>query len=260
MRNIWTVFSRELRSYFSSPIAYVVLTVFLLLFGLFFYPMLAGFVQWSFQIMQQAQMYRQMPPPVNINEMIIRNLLHNMAIVSIFMVPFITMRLIAEERKQGTLELLMTSPITPIQWILGKYFAGLALFIIMIIPTFLLLLLLFLYGNPEFWPIVSGYLGFILIGSTFLAIGIFVSSLTESQIIAGVVGVLLALGFWVLDWMAVSSYGMADKILSYLSMVSHFDDFSKGVINTKDIAFYLSFIVFGIFLTYRSIESIRWRM
>jgi len=260
MKNIFAVFTRELRSYFTSPIAYVIFTVFLGLSGFFFYAILSRYVQYAFQIMQQAQMYQYAPPVMNINDMMLRGLFHNMAIISVFIVPLITMRLISEEKKEGTLELLETSPILPIHWILGKYFASYVLFIVMFIPSFILMSLLFVFGNPEFLPIVAGYMGMFLMGGAFLSIGILISSFTENQIIAGAISFFVFLLLWVIDWMGSAGSGIMNQVLSYLSMVDHFDNIVKGVIDSKDIIFFLSFIFFGIYLTYRSVESIRWRV
>ncbi len=257
MKNIYSIFIRELKSYFISPIAYVILTVFLLLSGYFFYTVLSWFLQYSIQM--QANPYGQ-PPPVNVNLMMMRPLFLNMAIIAVFMIPMITMRLIAEEKKTGTLELLMTSPITPMQWILGKYLSGFILYASMITLSFIPIFLLFLFGNPEFWPVISGYIGLLFLGGAFLSLGLIVSSLTENQIIAATVSFFLFLLLWVIDWIADSlSYTMG-SVIKYLSIVSHFDDFAKGIIDTSNIVFFLSFIIFGIFLTYRSIDSIRWRI
>ena len=259
MKNIYSIFSREMKSYFISPVAYVILTVFLLLTGWFFYFYLSSFIQYTMQVMQQAAYYR-VQPKINVNAMMIRGIFHTMALIAVFIVPMITMRLVAEEKKNGTIELLMTSPIKPIEWILGKYFAGFTLYVIMITAAFIPIFMLYLFGDPEFWPIISGYLGLILMGGAFVSLGILVSSFTENQIIAAAISFFLFLFLWVIDAVADSmSYAMG-SILKYLSIIGHFDDFSKGIIDTGSIVFFLSFIVFGIFLTYRSIDSIRWRM
>lgn len=246
-------------TYFSSPIAYVILTVFLLLMGYFFYTILSFFMQYTFQMSQQAAYYGT-KMNINVNEMMIRQLFGNMAIIAVFMIPMITMRLIAEEKKTGTLELLMTSPITPLQWILGKYLAGFVLYGAMISFAFIPIFLLFLFGNPEFWPIITGYVGLLLLGGAFLSLGLLISSFTENQIISAAVSFFIFLLLWVIDWIADSLGYMWGSVVKYLSIVGHFDDFSKGVVDTNSIIFFLSFIIFGIFLTYRSIDSIRWRM
>jgi len=173
--------------------------------------------------------------------------------------PAITMRLFSEEKKSGTIELLLTSPITQFQTILGKYLAGFSLFASMILLTVPFMIILFVYGNPEFAPIVTGYLGILLFGGSFVAIGLLISSLTENQIISAIAtfGVLLML--WVIDWMAAYSGPTMGAFFSYISVIDHLDNFAKGVLESQDIIFYLSVVTAGLFLTYSSMESLRWR-
>jgi len=259
VRNIIAITYRELRSYFISPIAYFVIAVFLLITGYFFYAMLSNFVDYAFRVNMQAQYYRQSPPPLNVNMMVIRPLFHNISIIIIFMLPLITMKLFAEEKKVGTFELLCTSPITQTEIILGKFFGGLGLFFAMLIPTALYMVFIFIYGNPQLAPILSGYLGLLFLGGSFIAIGMLISSMTENQIIAAAVSFGVFLLLWVLNWITGFASGNLMHILSYLSLLNHFDDFAKGVFDTKSCVFYLSFIIFGIYLTYRYLESVRWR-
>lgn len=259
MRNIYSIFKKELISYFNSPIAYVVLTVFLLLTGYFFISILSFFIQYTLQSYQSSMQYG-MQQNINVNMMMLRPYFHNLVIIIIFMIPIITMRLVAEEKKTGTMELLMTSPITPIQWILGKYFAGFGLFFIMITFSFIPVFLLFIFGNPEFWPVMTGYLGLLLVGGALISVGLVVSSLTENQIIAAAVTFSLCLILLVIDWLANFLSYAPGLVLKNLSIISRFDEFTKGVFDTKHFVFFVSFIIFGIFLTYRSIDSIRWRM
>ncbi|MFC1726246.1 ABC transporter permease subunit [candidate division KSB1 bacterium] len=259
MRRVTAVAYRELKSYFVSPIAYFVIAIFLLITGYFFYALLSNFVDYTFSSSAQAQYYRTAPPKVNVNMMVIRPLFHNISIVVIFMLPLITMKLFAEEKKQGTIELLLTSPITQLEIILGKYLAAFLLYSAMLLPTVLYMVMLFVYGNPQFTPVLTGYLGLLLLGGSFIAIGILISSLTENQIIAAAVSFGIFLLLWVLSWIAGMASGNLMEILSYVSIINHFDDFAKGVFDTKSLVFYLSFIIFGIYLTFRSIESMRWR-
>lgn len=259
MKNILTIFRREMHSYFTSPIAYVVLAVFLSVAGYFYYAILSRFIMITIQMFQQSQMYQQAPPKINVNLYMIAPLLQNLSVITIFIAPLITMRLISEEKKQGTIELLMTSPIEPWQWIIGKYLASISLYAVMILPPFLLVLALKLFGNPEFWPVISGFLGLALMGGSFLAMGLLISSLTENQIVAGVISFGAFLLLWVLDWIADAG-GSLGKVISSISVLQHYYDFSKGIIDVGNILFYLSFIIFSIYLTYRSIDSIRWRV
>ncbi len=259
MSNVLAMFQKEMRTYFTSPIAYALGVVFLLISGYFFYGILSSFVDFAMRAAFQAQYYRMPVPTLNVNEMAIRPLFQNLSIILIFMLPMITMRLLSEEKRSGTIELLYTSPITKIQTILGKYLAALALYIIMILLTMAHLAFFFIYGNPEPGPVISAYLGVLLMGAAFLSIGLLISSLTENQIIAAVVGFGVFLLLWAIGWLSSFVAPGLGKILSYLSIFEHFDDFAKGVIDTRDIVFYLSFIFFGLYLTYRSLESSRWR-
>lgn len=259
MRNILTIFRKELNSYFRSPIAYFMLFVFALIFGYFFYTVLSLFLLQSLTQAQYAQMYEQSMPPLNVNEMVIRPLLLNTSVISLFLAPMITMRLFAEEKKTGTIELLMTSPITDIQLVLGKFFSALFLYAVMLALTMLYLTVLFRYGNPDFRPLVAGYLGQFLLGACFVSIGLMFSTFTRNQLIAGSLTFFVLLLLWVIEWSGQYSGGAWSQIASYLSLTSHIENFSKGVIDLKDTVYYLSVIALGLFFSVRSVESVRWR-
>ncbi|MCP4725943.1 MAG: ABC transporter permease subunit [bacterium] len=260
MKNIIALFLREFKSYFISPIAYVVLTMFLIITGYFFYANLSVFLDYMTNMMAQAQYYRQLPPPVDVNDYVIMPLFHNFSIVLLFMLPMITMRLFAEEKKTMTIELLMTSPLTTVQTVLGKYFAALALFIVMLLPTVIYFIIIGIYGNPELYPILTSYLGLFFLGASLMGIGLLISSLTENQIIAAAVTFGIYLLLWTIGWMASFAGPKFAAVINYLSIINHFNDFTRGVFDTKHILFYLSFAFFGLYLTYRSVESIRWRV
>jgi ABC-2 type transport system permease protein len=255
MSNILAIAHRELRSYFVSPIAYVVVGLFALLYGYFYIASLAFMVQFS----SQAGMFGGGPQTININEFMVRPLLSNTAIILLFILPFLTARAYAEEKRSGTIELLLTSPLRDMEIILGKFLGALALFLLMLAVTAVHMGILFWYGEPELGSILSGYLGLALMGGSFIALGLLVSSATRNQVVAGVGTFSLLLLFWVLSWMSDSAGPTAGAILSYLSILEHFDDFSKGVIDTGHVAYYLSFIAFGLFLTAKSVDSERWR-
>jgi ABC-2 type transport system permease protein len=178
----------------------------------------------------------------------------------LFLTPMLTMGVYSEERKRGTMELLMTSPLTDTQIVLGKFLASLTLLIIMLVPTFFYNAYVFLHSEPAApWRILfTAYLGIFLLGAALLALGSFFSSLTESQIIASIVtfgGILL---LWVVDYGTPGTGGVA-AVLQYVSIFRHFDDFTRGVIDTTGLIFYASFIFLGLFLTVRSLDSMRWR-
>ena len=254
MRNGWTIYRRELKSYFASPIAYLLMVVFSLIFGYFFYVATAIFVSRG---MESQMMGRSMP--MDVNEWVIRPLLMNVSVIALFMIPMISMRLFAEEKRSGTIELLMTSPIRDVEILLGKWFAALTMFATVLALSGINLGFLFAYGKPDWRPILIGYLGLLLQGGALLALGTLISTMTKNQIVAGGGTFAVCLLLWILDW--VSSYETAAwaKVLSYLSVVTHYEPFSKGVLDSRDVIFYLSVIFLGLFLTARSMESSRWR-
>jgi ABC-2 type transport system permease protein len=259
MRNICAIYRKEMRSYFISPIAYVILAFFIAISGYFFYGLLVQFLEFSMRSMLQAQYYKMAPPKVNVNEMVIRPLFLNLSIIILFFLPAITMRLFSEEKKSGTIELLLTSPVTQFQTIIGKFLAGLSLYASMVLLTIPFIAILFIYGNPELGPVLTAYLGLLLFGASFVAIGLLISSLTENQIISAIstFGVLLML--WIIDWMAAYTGPTLGAFFNYISVIDHLENFARGVIDSQDVIFYLSIMVFGLFLTYSSMESLRWR-
>jgi ABC-2 type transport system permease protein len=255
MRNIRSITKKELGTYFSSPIAYVVIFGFQLLFGFFFYNLIWWFNAQAMQMAQNPNYYQQ----ANINQMVYSPLFHNMSIILILVVPLLTMRLLAEEKKTGSEELLFTSPVSVGQIILGKYLASLIVLAAMLGLTALLSVFAFAYGNPELAPWLIGYLGLFLMGATFLAIGLFFSSMTDNQIVAGFLTFCVLLLFLVLNWVTASGAGTWQSILGYLSFSQHFEDMTRGILDTKDVVYYLSFSFFGLFLTHAVIQSRRWR-
>ena len=251
MRNLWALIRKEFKAYFASPIAYVVLAVFLILTGYFFFGLTAAF---NIQSMHYSRYQGGSGGTLNVNEMVIRPLLYNMSIILLLMIPMFTMRMYAEEKKEGTLELLLTSPLTHTQLILGKFFSGLSIFMLMIGLTFILPVILFIFGTPDLGPILTGYLGIILMGAAYISVGCMASSLTENQIIAAVItfGILLLL--WVIGWAKHFLGPELGAMFAYLSIIEHFEDFAKGIIDSKHVVYYLSFIFFNLFLTRQSIE------
>jgi ABC-2 type transport system permease protein len=254
MRNIMAIADKELRSYFASPIAYIMIGLFSLLFGWFFYVFLMAFVQQSEQMMQFGG-----GGSANVNQMMIRGLFQNTAVIILFVMPMITMRTYSEEKRSGTIELLLTSPVTDLQIILGKFIGALGLYAAMLVVTMLYMAILFRIGNPEWRPVVAGYLGLFLLGGCFISVGLLISSLTKNQIVAGVVTFAVFLMLWIINWSADQSGPVMRAVLNHLSIIDHFDDFARGIIDTKHVVYYLSFITFGLFLTAKSVDSERWR-
>jgi len=255
MGNILAIAHKELRAYFASPIAWVILGLFALLFGWFFYAFLVLFVRQSMQVGQMGMGQQT----VNVNLYMIRPLLQNATVIMLFVLPMITMRTYSEEKRSGTMELLLTSPVTDLQIIVGKFLGAMALYVAMLLVTALYVSLLFFYGSPEWRPVLTGYLGLLLLGGCFVSVGLLVSSMTRNQIVAGMATFGVFLMLWVISWIADFSGPMTRTVVSYLSITEHFDDFAKGIIDTKHLVYYLSFITFGLFLTAKAVDSERWR-
>jgi ABC-2 type transport system permease protein len=253
VRNILAIAEKELRSYFASPIAYVIIGLFSLLFGYFFMAYLTIFVQRSTQQMFGGG------GAMNINQELVRGVLLNSAVIVLFVMPMITMRTYSEEKRSGTIELLLTSPLTDFQIIMGKFLGALGLYAAMLLVTMLYMGILFIYGNPEWRPIAAGYLGLLLMGGCFISVGLFISSVTKNQIVAGFLTFAVFLMLWVINWMADQAGPTTREVLTYLSITEHFDDFARGVIDTKHVVYYLTFITFGLFLTAKSVDMERWR-
>ena len=243
MRNIAAIAGKEMRAYFASPIGYVLIGLFSLLFGYFFYVYLMIFNQQSQQAMQFGQ-----PGGANINQMMIRGLFQNAAVIILFVMPMITMRTYSEEKRSGTIELLLTSPVTDLEIILGKFFGSLALYAAMLLVTVLYMVMLFKISNPEWRPIVAGYLGLLLMGSCFLSTGLFISSLTRNQIVAGFLTFATFLLLWIVNWIGESSGPTTQAVVSYLSITEHLDDFVRGIIDTKHVVYSLTFFFSDFFL------------
>ena len=196
---------------------------------------------------------------MNINEQLIRPVFQYSMVVFLIVLPMITMRTYSEEKRSGTMELLLTSPITDFQIIMGKFLGALSLYAIMLAVTLIHMGILFIYGSPEWKPLLTAYLGLLLLGGCFISLGLFISSLTKNQVIAFMATFSVFLFLWVINWIGSFVGPTAAAITSYLSIVDHYDDFAKGVLDTTHLIYYLSFITFGLFLTAKSVDSERWR-
>jgi len=252
MRNVLAIAHKELRSYFSSPMAYIIIGFFALPFGVFFYLYLDMFVRQGLQMAETGG-------TMNVNQQVIRYVLQNASVIILFIMPMITMRTYSEEKRSGTIELLLTSPVSDVEIILGKFFGALGLYVAMLLVTLLYIAILFVYGNPEWRPLVAAYLGLLLMGGAFISIGLFISSTTNNQIVAGIISFIVFLMLWIVGWFADTAGPMVGGIARYMSITEHFDDFSKGIIDTQHVIYYLSLITFGLFLAAKSVDSERWR-
>jgi ABC-2 type transport system permease protein len=237
MRTVQAVAWKEIQVYFGNPMAYIVGLIFLAVTGFFFVLDLGN------------------PFP----EASLSNFYQGATIILILLAPALTMRLLAEEQKLGTIELLLTSPVRDWEIIIGKYLASLVFLLSMVMLTVYYPLLLFVFADPDPGPIYSGYLGLVLYGSAALSIGILTSTLTSNQIVAFVVaaGVLLLLFF--ADTGASAVGGFWATLVNEIGLRSHFTDFDRGVIDTKHVFYYLSVTAFFLFLSIRALESRRWR-
>lgn len=235
MRNILSIYKKELKSYFNSPIAYIVITVFLLISGWFFAT--------NFFLMGQAT---------------VRTALSVIPLIFIFFIPAISMRTIAEEKKAGTIELLVTMPTKDEEIVLGKFFAALTLIGIALLFTLIYAFTASLLGNLDEGPTFAGYLGLLLLGGVYLSIGIFASSLSENQIIAFIIGIAIIFVFFMLDKVLIFMPGPVVSILEYLSVDYHFNSIARGVIDTRDLIYYASLIMLALALAVRSLESRKW--
>jgi ABC-2 type transport system permease protein len=282
MRNVLAIARREIRTYFTSPLAYVVIGVFLFLCGVFFFSYLRGFSDLCLRFSNNPY-YSQM---LNVNDMVIRPVFNVIGIIFLLMIPVVTMRLLAEERKSGTAELLFTCPVTTGQVVLGKYLGAAFLLIVMISGTLaypLLMVTMRSAAGPDIMPTLVGYLGVLLMGLAFLGVGLLISATTENQIVAavGAFGALLFL--YIIDFLARTvtttlasmmntvTFGLWERaglglggptlgdLLAKLSLTDHFQDFRKGLLDTEHVVFYLSVVFLSLFLTQRVVESQKWR-
>jgi ABC-2 type transport system permease protein len=257
-RNIGLIFKKDLKSYFNSFIAYAVIAIFLATTGYLFFNLLASFSVLSFQA-QANPMVAKHYNLLNVNETVVRPLLGNISIVMLLMLPLLTMKLLADEKKSGTMELLLTYPVRDAEVVLGKFLACVTVFAAMLLSTISYPLLLVNLGTPEVLPMVTGYVGLFLLGAAFISLGIFTSSLTENQIIAGSLSIGILFCFWLMSYSTMFVSPGIGQVISYLAINEHLESLAKGVVDTEDIIYFLVFTILFLFLTLRSLESKRWR-
>ncbi|MGH9416186.1 MAG: ABC transporter permease [Terriglobales bacterium] len=248
MSGMFAIMRKEWKTYFITPSAYVVLALFALISAYFFYSMLAVFVVQSLGGGEFGG------GNLNVNVQVLSPLAFDIGITLLFLLPMITMRLYAEESRSGTMELLKTAPIRRMDIILGKFFAALGLLVIMLIIAGFYVAVVAHYGKPDLLSAGASFLGLLLLGGAFLSLGLLISSFTKNQIVAGVITFVLFLLLWVADWVTAYGSGAASHVMAYLSVTGHLQSFTQGVIDLKDVIFYLSLIVAGLFLTARRME------
>jgi ABC-2 type transport system permease protein len=260
MQNAIAIAKKELNIYFATPIAYVMFTLFVVIGSYFFLRLLGAYEQASLAYMRFNA--PEMMNRLNFQDAIFRNLFGNLGVILIFVIPFLTMRLIAEEKRQKTIELLYTTPVTPAQIVWGKYLASLTILVCALGLTLTYPLLVQLVAKDangvEWRSVMLGYLGLFLMGAAYMAIGLFISSLTESQVVAALITFVVLLMTWIIGWTAGEAEGWVRDFVTYLASVSHLDSFSKGTVDLKDIVYFLSLITLGLFATHRAVEAHRW--
>ena len=258
MRNFLFILAKEFRSYFNSPIALVTISIFTVLTGYYFYNIFASFGTLSFQA-QTDPMIANRYGALNVTEFVIRPFIGTLSMVMLIMLPMLTMRSFSEEKKTGTIELLLTYPVKDMEVIFGKFAGCMGIFSIMLMLSFACVLLVEYFGEPEWGVIATGYLGLLFMGSAFISLGVFMSSITENQIVAAVLTFACLLIFSLINYSIGFVGETMAKILEYLSFNYHMRNFVKGVIDTSDATYYLLFTVFFLFTSMRSLESKRWR-
>jgi len=259
MKSVFWIAKREIGSFFYSPIFYVVTTVFLVLYSFLFFAILSDFSQSSMEAAAQAEAIQKAGYSINANELVIVPSLGNMSVILLFIIPLITMRSFAEEKKNKTFSLLLSSPVHLSAIVAGKFLACLTVVAFMILLSSYSIGFLVVVGQPEMGPIISGYLGVLLMMGCYVAMGVFASSLTDNQIVAAVIGFGLALLMWLLALPAQSTDAGIGMVLEYFSLRSHLESFLKGVPDSSDIVYYLSFMAFILLITHQVLDSRRWR-
>jgi ABC-2 type transport system permease protein len=260
MRNSIAIAKKELNIYFATPIAYVMFTLFVLIGSYFFWSLVGRYEQISLMYMRFNS--PEMVNRLNFQDAIFGPLFGNLAVILIFLMPLLTMRLIAEEKSSRTIELLYTSPLAPRDIVFGKFLGALcvvtcALLLTLIYPGIVQLIAKDTAG-VEWRTVLLGYLGIWLLGAAYLALGMFFSALTDSQAIAALLGFVLALLTWIIGWAAGQAEGTAREIVSYLAATGHLEAFGRGTLELKDIIYFLTLIILGLFATHRAVEAHRW--
>jgi len=268
MRLIWAnivaIYRKELQSYFASPLAYGIAGIFWLLSGFFFVIILLGpqgYISLAAQADLQSQQIGVPAPPIDVAYEFLRAFLGIMGSLALFVLPILSMGLYAEERKRGTLELLATSPVTNWAVAVGKLLGVLTFFIAMILPLLAYQAIALSASNPPVPPAVPllGHLGLILLAASVLSLGMFISSLTDSTLLAAVLTFALVLFLWVIDTVARAFSGSMGEALGHLSLLRHFNNLVQGIFDTGSIVVFASYIFLGIFLTAQSIDALRFQ-
>ncbi len=255
MRNIAALSGKDLRLYFASPIFYVVAAVFLAISDYLFYAQTRFYASASAQMMR----FQGNLPQINLHNAVFVPTFMNMGVILLLMMPLLTMRLFAEERRTRTYELLFTSPLTPTEMVLGKFCAAAGIYLLLLALTLHLPLGLAMIAQVAWKPLAVAYLGLALLGGMFLALGLFASALTENQMVAAVISFGILIGLWLVGAGSPDTDTVAGEVIRYFSILAHLDNLVKGLIDTRDVVYFLSMMFLGLFLAHRALESQRWK-
>ena len=253
MKPIFAIAQRETAAYFSSPIGWICLVLFTLLSGLFFSIMIVG------TAIQAAEM-GGMGGEENLTEMIVQGMFGNLSVVALLLMPALTMGLIAQDRRDRSIELLLTSPISSLAIVLGKFLGGLGFAAVMVATTAYIPAVLYWLGDPDSGVMISNYVGFLVLMAVFVAVGLFTSSLTDNQLVALALGFTINLTVWIIGWLGqILPVDKGKAVVEHLALLNHFEEFSKGVLHTRDAVYFVTVILFLLFATTQRVEALRWR-
>jgi ABC-2 type transport system permease protein len=254
MRGLLALFRREFSLYFISPVGYVILSLFLFAVGLTWYGSLTQFVEFA----RRAGAGLGSSTEVDLHRQLMAPFFFNLSVVGVFLLPLLTMRLVAEERRQGSMELLLTWPLSDLQVVLGKYLAAVAFWALMLAGTLWTWGILIRFGNPDPGPIAAGYLGIFLYGAALIALGLMLSSLTENQVVAAMLSFALFLNLWMFQWASSVTTGWVSVFFDSASVITRFKPMTLGVVDTRDVVFFLTVIVFGVAVAHQTLAARRW--
>jgi ABC-2 type transport system permease protein len=255
MNAIWAIARRETGAYFSNPIGWICLCAFVVISGFFFFAMLLAYSEASAQAA-----FSPYGDQMNVDEWIVQPLFGNLGVIALLMSPALTMRLFAEDRRQRVMELLLTSPISSTEIVLGKFLGAMGFGLVLCASTLHYAAILYWLGEPDTGVFVCNYVAFLLLLGTFFAVGLFASSLTENQIVALVVAFGFNLIVWVLGWVATGAGdGVVKSVVEGISMLNHVEQLGKGLLHVRDIVYFVTFIGFFLFATTQRVEALRWR-
>lgn len=259
--NLFAIYKKEVQSYFASPLAYLIAGIFWLICGIFFVMILQNLIQQVAQFDAQQAQFGGGSNPIDVASLLLQNFLGSMGVVVLMIMPLLSMGLYAEERKRGTLELLATSPITNWAVALGKLLGVMTFFLGMLLPVMFYEAIALSNTDPPFPPIIFllGHVGLLLMAASILSLGMFISSLTDSTLLAAVFTIILVLILWIFEGLGGVAGGNLGALFSHLSLLKHFGNFTNGVLDGSSVILFGTYIVLGIFLTAQSIETFRFQ-